>query len=119
MEWLQAPVALKEWCRVLKPGGKLRLSTPNFDYIIKSYLDDTDTNWKKELNTPNWTFPEPCHKNKSAWLNFKLFSTDIPFNLHKACFDRKWMTELLTEAGFHNIEFNPEPASLNLIAYKK
>lgn len=36
---------VKEWARVLKPGGKLKIAVPNFDFIVKAYSnghrDDT------------------------------------------------------------------------------
>jgi len=28
---------VKEWARVLKPGGKLRIAVPDFDWIVKAY----------------------------------------------------------------------------------
>jgi len=33
---------LREWRRVLKPGGTLRLSTPDFDKVVQVYLDTRD-----------------------------------------------------------------------------
>tara|TARA_B110000967_G_scaffold209987_2_gene269244 strand:+ start:6489 stop:7040 length:552 start_codon:yes stop_codon:yes gene_type:complete len=33
----EASIALKEWYRILKPNGVLRLAVPNFDSLIKVY----------------------------------------------------------------------------------
>lgn len=40
----QAVVALTEWHRVLKPGGILRLSVPNFESLINIYQKTGDLN---------------------------------------------------------------------------
>jgi len=33
---------LREWCRVLKPGGTLRLSVPNFEVLANIYAETGD-----------------------------------------------------------------------------
>lgn len=38
----QAPEVLAEWARVLKPGGILRLSVPDFDQLMKVYAASND-----------------------------------------------------------------------------
>jgi len=119
MEWLQAEVAIREWHRVLKPGGILKIATPNLRYIIDAYMDQSDEIWKRELQIPGWSFPDECHTDKTAWLNFKLFSTDIPYNLHKASFDDRWLGKKLTDAGFIDITTSSEPTSLNMSGKKK
>ena len=36
----KAPKVLEEWFRVLKPGGILRISVPNFESVIQVYLNN-------------------------------------------------------------------------------
>src|SRR4029077_14318489 len=36
----QVQEVLREWLRVLKPGGTLRLSTPDFEKVVEVYLQN-------------------------------------------------------------------------------
>lgn len=47
---------LKECYRVLKPGGVLRFSTPNLDYLIKQYKEKNLLEWENV----GWLPPSAC-----------------------------------------------------------
>lgn len=40
---------VKEWARVLKPGGILKIAVPNFDKIVQMYSDGSDLNVESYL----------------------------------------------------------------------
>jgi predicted SAM-dependent methyltransferase len=39
---------VKEWARVLKPGGRLKIAVPDFDWIHKAYSNGQRNNWMLE-----------------------------------------------------------------------
>lgn len=70
---------LKEWFRVLKPGGKLFVSVPDFDFIVKTYQED----------------------GLSRWLTYHLFGDQKhSLNYHYTCFSYPIMARHLYHAGF-------------------
>lgn len=74
---------LKEWFRVLKPGGVLRSSVPNFGSIVEAYQKWGDI---EQLLGPLYggqTYNE---------------------NTHYTMFDRKYYAKCLIEAGFADIQ---------------
>lgn len=73
---------LKEWLRVLKPGGLLRISVPDFEANARLYLET---------------------RNLGLILGCLCGGQDYPENFHKMYFDFTYMTTLLYEVGFKNV----------------
>lgn len=74
---------LKEWYRVLKHGGILRVAVPDFEKIVEVYLETKDLRLVMGLLYGRQDYPE---------------------NTHFGAFDYSYLTEVLTEAGFKNIQ---------------
>ena len=82
---------LTEWRRVLKPGGILRLSVPDFDDIIKIYNSESG-----EIGS----VVKPL-----------MGGQDYAYNFHYSIFNKTYLSDLLKNAGFKEIqEWNPETA---------
>ena len=83
----EALAVLKEWHRVLKPGGRLTLELPCLDKII-SLLQQ---------------------KSVPIWVMFGLYGDPRTHNhiedLHKWCWSKNDLERLLIDAGFREITF--------------
>lgn len=97
---------VKEWTRVLKPGGKLKIAVPDFDYIIKAYSNG--------------------HRDDPL-LEAYLFGGQVDADdYHKAFFNEDKLSQLLIQAGLVDVKrWESElsdcaklPVSLNLEACK-
>lgn len=73
---------LKEWYRVLKPGGLLRISVPDFEAAAKLYLQT---------------------HNLGLILGCLCGGQDYEENFHYMWFDFAYLTTLLFETGFKNV----------------
>lgn len=122
IEWRKGEKTLIEWHRVLKPGGRVYIATPNLRWIAQSYLDNS-AEWyndykimhpdeKKYLNIDNKT----CH---TLWANFKIFSSSSATDKHYACYDAFLLTSLLKKVGFVKIKVLEDGTALVVEAYKK
>ena len=82
----EVPEALKEWRRVLKVGGILRLNVPDLAWCLQNWLDtDEDEKFGYPLKT--------------------IFGNQAnPGEFHKTGFTVKRLVYLLTQAGFEDIE---------------
>ena len=118
------PHVIKEWVRVLEPGGKLVLRTPDLDFIVDRYTGPLG--------------PTPEHPNDEGfikqhlsdeitpawWANIKLFSgQDYAANFHHVCFSFDMLANLLKRYGFRDVrrvKFDTEfsPGELQVEAIK-
>ena len=109
--------ALEEWNRVLKKGGVMWVSVPDFDRVVGLYLK--------------------CGKVLSLWFDHLIHGDqETPYDFHYHCFTYQTLSGFLSKAGFEKIReienlpygvqdasrisdsmFN-EPISLNMQAVK-
>lgn len=85
---------LKEWCRVLKKGGILRLSVPDFDKLIEVYLSEG--------------------KDLDSIIGPLVGGQDNPYNYHYSVFNEALLKKLLISAGFKEVrEWSPDRVELH------
>lgn len=106
---------LKEWNRVLKPGGKLYVSVPDFDATVRLYQ----------------------RVGLTEWIKYHLWGDQKhPLNYHYVCFTLATLSKDLLDAGFSDMKrvktfgigerdgslnintVTLEPISLNVVAIK-
>lgn len=74
---------IREMGRVLKKGGILRLSVPDFDHIVRIYAESG--------------------QNIGTIAPALMGGQDYPFNFHYSVFNRDHLGRLLAQAGFDDI----------------
>jgi len=76
---------LKEWHRVLAPGGVVRIAVPDFAAVVEMYEQ------------------EGLRDGKSGLLGLVCGGQRNEFDFHKIIFDEPFLTYLLTKTGFRDI----------------
>jgi len=80
---------LWEWRRILKPGGILRLSVPDFDKIVHIY--------------------ESCSCNISSILGPLMGGQGHKYNVHYSVFNHRYLADKLREVGFKEVrQWDPD-----------
>ncbi|HPE06192.1 MAG TPA: methyltransferase domain-containing protein [Smithellaceae bacterium] len=78
----ECKTALREWHRVLRPGGTLRLAVPDFEAIVKIYQEKKDV---------------------ELLIGLLYGGQDYQYNYHHIVFDFESLSKLLSSVGFVNI----------------
>ena len=98
--WFKTMPALREACRILKPGGALEVWVPDFARIVDAFrAGRCGDDWRK--HNPGG---DPWY-----WLNGRVFAYGPEPNWHKAVFDAHALRCRLEEAGFVRIEKLRQP----------
>ena len=84
----EAASVLKEWRRVLKPNGTLKISVPNFESIVQVYQKYNDLDGIGILGPlyGKWKLQEDNHI------------------YHRTVYDQKSLSKLLSECGYKNVK---------------
>jgi predicted SAM-dependent methyltransferase len=92
--WRVVPATLKEWLRVVAPGGVLEVETPNALELSQQIVAPESEHLRR-------------HKGESDWERFSrtcFGHQDIAENTHACYFTRAWLAELLLAAGAVSVE---------------
>jgi predicted SAM-dependent methyltransferase len=92
--WSKTQFALRDALRVLKRGGALEVWVPDFEVIVKAYLERKRPDTWKKLNPTD---------DPMIWVNGRIFAYGAPENWHKAVFDYRSLTDAFEQAGFTNV----------------
>lgn len=87
--WREVRPALREWLRVTKPGGTVEVETPNALEVALQIIAPDEPMLAR-------------YKSESDWERFcrtTFGHQDYPENTHRSYFTKRWLTDLLIEAG--------------------
>ncbi len=102
------PKFLNECYRMLKPGGTIRITTPDLDILINAYNNGTLSDFNKDQ--PNF-YKNADPASKLSYIMFAsagLHSKQNNYEGHMFLFNKKSMTTTLNKAGFKNVQFFDE-----------
>jgi SAM-dependent methyltransferase len=106
--WYKTSAALREWARIIKPGGHIELWVPDGLKIAKAFVD-AECSGSADYHKDGWYKFNP-EEDACTWANGRFFSygdgtgrKDNP-NWHLALFSPRYLSKLLESAGFIDVE---------------
>jgi len=94
-----ADYVLKEWKRVLKPEGILRLAVPDFESIVKVYQKYNDLEHRGILGP---MYGKIVVKKRASFFVKNISTSDVIY--HKTIYDFKSLKNKLEKNGFKDIK---------------
>ena len=110
IQWYQVKTTIKEWTRVLKPGGKLEVWTVNGYAIAKALVEYEETGKWNGPPIDEWRNKKilsRINQDPYMWASGRIMSYprsgDYDSNLHRVIWTPKFLKQCFTEAGLYGI----------------
>jgi ubiquinone/menaquinone biosynthesis C-methylase UbiE len=105
--WYLVDQTIKEWVRILKPGGTLEIWVPDGLKIARAFCDAESGN-NDDYKKDGWyRFNE--EKDSTKWFSGRMFSygdglgTRGHFNFHLSAFSERYLKKVLSNVGLEHI----------------
>ena len=103
--WYEIEPLLKEWCRVMKKGGRLIVYTVDSEVVLRDF---SNGGWKRQVEqnpeSKGYRWIYRSGEDRNMWLNFNLHGTGAAGNAHRTSFTFEMMKSLMELAGFTAVE---------------
>jgi len=93
----EAPAFLLECYRMLKPGGRIRLTTPDLAWLIENFLSDSMGDFTSEQ--PEF-YKDALEEDQLAYIMFGAGGTAERYEGHQHLYTRRSLAARLESAGF-------------------
>lgn len=105
--WYKTEKVLRDWTRVLKPGGTLEVWVPDGLKICQAFVD-AEARGENYIDEDGWYYLNPS-RDPCVWASGRIFTygdgtgkTCHP-NWHRAIFSPRYLGDLLRRAGLHSV----------------